>query len=182
MKPQDGLTNSLLLLPKYDDIVATCGRTFDVFDLRTSHDIPQISLSDDIQFQPYYLQIFNEDIPVFALASNVSSVSKIDMRFPKGLYTIKLYYGMDDLETYPNSFSACNHKVNFDGNSPAVTAIGHKYGISFYDFDNFGQVSIDQIHKTGTRISNTSAIAFHPEKYGLSFVNNHNFLYYGSPS
>lgn len=172
LTPVEGVTNSLILLPKYNDIVATCGRTFDIFDLRASHDNPQLSLLDDIQYPPYYLQLFNSDIPIFALASNISSVTKLDMRYPTGGYTIKIIYQMQEMEIFPKSFSACKSQM--------VSAIGHKYGISFIDFGTFGQQAITQTPRTGIKISNTSAIAFHPDKYSLSFVNNNNFLFYGA--
>lgn len=181
IKPKKGSTKSLLLNPKAENIVALCGRGFEIYDLRTSHDEPQIYVIEQLLYPPFMVQFVDNSIPTFAISSKKSSVTKIDARHPEGAQTLELIYNMEIKHVMPSAFATCNTKVQIGKELTSVASLSHEFGISFFDVDNYAQELLPQNPKIGMKISNSSALAFHPEKYELSFVNNANFILNAAP-
>lgn len=176
IKPQNGLTESLLLNPKDDKTIAFCGRGFEIYDLRTSNIKPQIYVIDQLIYPPFMVQFVDDSIPTFAISSTQSSITKVDARHPEGARTLELVYNMQFQNIPPSAFAAYNNKIQIGKDLASVAALSHEYGISFFDVENYAQEMLPQNSKLGMKIANSSALTFHPMRYELAFVNNTNYI------
>ena len=177
LRPKNGPTMALSVNSKLQDIIALCGHSFEVYDLRASQVNPQFYLNDELYSTPFMLHTIDDSIPIFAIAFNDSSVSKIDMRFPNGFRTSTLYFTDNQTDHSIRAFAACNHEIKIHENKALMTAIGHAYGITVVDLENGKQKSLPQVSKTGTRYPSTSAIVFHPKLYSIAFVHEDSYIF-----
>lgn len=176
IKPQKGSTKSLLLNPRDDKTIAFCGRGFEIYDLRISNNKPQIYVIDQLIYPPFMVQFVDDSIPIFAISSKKSSITKIDIRHPEGAITSELIYDMEFKHVTPSAFATYRNKIQIGKNLTSVAVLSHEFGISFFDVDNYTQEILPQNAKLGMKIANSSALAFHPMRYELSFVNNSNCI------
>ncbi|OHT13197.1 hypothetical protein TRFO_16754 [Tritrichomonas foetus] len=172
IKPKYGTTNTILISPRYEDIIAVGGDGFELYDVRVSCTEPQVFIHDKFEAPTFMIEAIDDVIPVYAYSSTSSGVAKIDIRHPEGMRTSYLYFLPDQTDQKAKAFAACNHQVKIEGNKALMTAISHAYGITCVDLENGKQESLPQVSKTGTKFANSSALIFRPKSYSLTFVHD----------
>lgn len=176
IKPKKGSTKSLVLNPKDDKTVALCGRGFEIYDLRASIVEPQIYIIDQLIYPPFMVNLVDDSIPIFAILSKKSSITKVDARYPTGARSFELICNMEFQHVTPSSFATFPSKIQFGKELTYVAALSNEFGISFFDVDNFAQEIMPQNSKLGMKIANSSALVFHSQRYELAGVNNSNYI------
>lgn len=165
--PKFGLTKDIKSISYFDDVVALCGRAFECFDLRESATEPKISIYNDFIMPPHSLRIIDESIPTFAIALEGHIAVYLDIRQPDCFQSIPVecICQDEDRKTFGFDFSK----------KSMMAALSTEHGITCVHVQRHYQNDVLN-KKNAQKLTNSTSLLFHPEKYELAFVNNHEYI------
>lgn len=165
--PKFGSTRDVKSFGYFDDVVAVCGKAFELFDLRASNTEPVKSVMSEFETPPISMRVIDESIPTFAIALENHIAVYLDSRHETWLRSIAVPCMCKD-----EDMVTCGFDLSVKS---AVAAIGTEHGITCIQMlSNFQSEVVNK--KPQISIAYSKGLLFHPEKYELAFVCNQEYI------